>query len=125
MKKILLIFLLFLPCVSYAIPSKEKLMIKSVLQVGDQTIFPRILVLNGEIATVEIDSIRFELQPLMGKSNDILIKARVFKLTNGEAELISSPTVQTKLGERVSINTATEDGSKTQLSLKMMAQRQK
>ena len=125
MQKLLIVALLIFPSFTSAIPSKEKFMIKTELQVGDQTIFPRVLVLNGETATVDIDSLRFELQPLLIKANDIQIKAKVFRLTNGEAELISSPIVKARLGEKISISAASLDGSQTQLSLKMIAHKQK
>ncbi|OGQ35991.1 MAG: hypothetical protein A3F16_08210 [Deltaproteobacteria bacterium RIFCSPHIGHO2_12_FULL_43_9] len=121
MNALLVAFLLMMPVSPFSIPTKDKLMIRSELKVGEQTIFPRLLILDGEKASVEIDSLHFELQPSIVGSNDVVIKARVFRLVDGEEELISSPVIKAKLGEKVSITTS--EGKKLEMNLKLVAQR--
>lgn len=124
MKLLLVIWSLALANISYSMPTKDKLMIKSVLQVGDQTIFPSVMVFNGETAIVEIDSLRLELQPSI-VDDDVLIKTKVFKLIKGEAILLSSPKVLAKFGKKVSITTYSDDNRESKINLRLTAQRSK
>ena len=121
MNALLVAFLLMMPVSPFSIPTKDKLMIRSELKVGEQGIFPRLLIRAREKASVEIDSLHFELQPSIVGSNDVVIKARVFRLVDGEEELISSPVIKAKLGEKVSITTS--EGKKLEMNLKLVAQR--
>lgn len=125
MKMLLVVLLLAISTDSFAIPTKDTLIINSELRVGEQTIFPRLMILDGEKASVEIDSLHFELQPSLVGSNSVVIRAKVFRLIDGDKELISSPVIKAELGKRVSITTSSADGKRLEMNLKLIAHKSK